>query len=143
MQQTCEPHKTTYEDDGMAATVPFFQFETGESEIFTVALPADNCEISISFKGRIIEIVRPWLDTSLLAYNNITLAGAEEAQWSTGVMDRSNNGTFPLLPTNFVAVKYVTITGNKFSNQMKDTFDKFISLQKEKKIQRVSIIIYM
>ena len=143
MQQTCEPHKTTYEDNGMAAIVPFFQFETGERKRFNMALPADDCEMSVSFNGQIIEIVRPWLDTSLLAYNNITLAGAEEAQWSTGVMDKSNKGTFPLLPTNFVAVKDVTITGNKFSNQMKDTFDKFVSLQKEKKIQSVSIIIYM
>ena len=91
-------------------------------------MTAANCKnIVITFKGRAVEIYRPWLNASVLNYENITLDGVQPGQWSTGVMEPDNQGVFPLLPTAYVVVKDISITATKFGEEVKDAFEKFSS----------------
>ena len=110
----------------MVKSVPFLQFTTSDGQKIT-ASAEDSKDIVISFKGKTVQVVRQWLDTSLLFYDNITIAGAKAGQWSTGVMDTTNNGSFPLLLTAFMVAKDVTIHSNNFSSKLQDDLAKFSS----------------
>ena len=110
----------------MTNTKTFFRFTTSKGEEVRVTTNKSK-NVTISFKGRTIDIKRPWLDISVLNYKSLTLPGTKKGQWSTGIMESTNNGSFPLLPTTFVIAKDITITATEFSNEAKDAFDKFNS----------------
>ena len=110
----------------MGDSVPFFHLTTSKGEKFT-ASAEDSTNIVISFKGKTVRIIRQWLDTSLLGYDNITIAGAKAGHWSTGVMEPTNKGVFPLLLTAYIVAKDISITANNFSQKLQDSFDKLIT----------------
>ena len=108
------------------ASVRFFHFTTSKGK--ESGASAENSKnIKISFKCKTVEIVREWLDTSVLHYENITLAGMKAGQWSTGVMEPTNQGSFPLLLTTFVVAKDISVTATRFSEELLDSFHKFSS----------------
>lgn len=73
--------------------------------------------LSVSFKIKTVELVRPWMDMSLLDYKTITLAGAQKAQWSNGELAMSNTGSFTLLPTSVILAANVSISASSFSSE--------------------------
>ena len=68
-------------------------------------------DVEISFKVRSVQINRPWLDISMLN-RNFTIDGEDPGSWSTGELDADNNGSFPLLSTQMIVAKNITVTGS-------------------------------
>ena len=78
----------------------------------------DSQDVKINLKVRSVQINRPWIDFSALNIHNWRIPGVESGAWSTGVLDSSNNGSFPLLSTQMIIAKDITITGTKFSQEL-------------------------
>jgi len=47
---------------------------------------------------------------SLLHNENFKIPGERPGSWSTGVLDKYNTGSFPLLSTEIIVAKDVTVT---------------------------------
>ena len=123
-QQTVHQSDSTSDEGNAPKNAPAF-FRIEEKKVHVTATNCNN--IVISFKGRTVEIYRPWLDTSVLYYENLTLDGVQAGQWSTWVMDPDNQGVFPLLLTAYVVAKDISVTATKFSKEVKDAFEKLNS----------------
>ena len=65
------------------------------------------------------------MDTALLDYKDITLASTEPGQWSNGVLEPANQGSFTLLPTSMVLATDITVSATEFSKQTKDVFEEY------------------
>ena len=95
--------------------------ETHEKNVQT----GDSRDVQISFKVRAVEINRPWLDPSALKIEKWKIPGLAPGAWSTGALDSSNKGSFPLLPTQIIVAKDIKITAAKFSKEIIDTLNTF------------------
>ena len=91
------------------------------------SLTKEGSNLKISFKVRKVIIQRPWLEPSVLEYPTLGIKGLDKGSWSNGKLDKSNEGSFPLLPTACIVAKDVVIQANSFS----DTFEKQFSEQSE------------
>ena len=80
-------------------------------------------DLSVYFKVKTVDLVRPWMDMSLLNYETITLAGARKAQWSNGELVMSNTGSFTLLPTTVILAANVTISASSFSSESMEVIE--------------------
>ena len=89
-------------------------FETGDSR-----------DVQISFKVRSVQINRPWVEPAAFTVENYIIPGVSPGAWSTGVLDSSNKGVFPLLTTQLIVAKDIKITAAKFSKEIIDTLNKF------------------
>ena len=78
----------------------------------------DSQDVKINLKVRSVQINRPWIDFSALNIHDWRIPGVESGAWSTGIIDSSNNGSFPLLSTQMIIAKDITITGTKFSQEL-------------------------
>jgi len=67
-------------------------------------------DVKISFKVRKAEIKRPWFDMSLLHNENFKIRKEASGPWSTGKLDKNNTGSFPLLITDIIVAKDITVT---------------------------------
>ena len=67
-------------------------------------------DVKISFKVRAVQIIRPWLDLSVLKNKNYTIYGEDPGRWSTGELDADNKGSFPLVSTKMIVAKDITVT---------------------------------
>ena len=74
-------------------------------------------DVKISFKIRAVEIFRPWFDRAILKNKNYKIFGEGPESWSTGDLDASNKGSFPLLSTQMIVAKDITVTA---STRMED-----------------------
>lgn len=81
--------------------------------------------LKISFKVRKVTIQRPWLDPIVLCYPTLGMKGMEAGAWSSGDLNKSNKGQFPLLPTAMVVAKDVEISwetvDKTFEKTLKET----------------------
>ena len=66
-------------------------------------------DVKISFKVRAVQINRPWLDLSVLNY---TVSSERTGSWSTGELSADNKGTFPLLSTQMIVARDITVTAS-------------------------------
>ncbi len=75
-------------------------------------LPIDQetSDLQISFRFCRVAIRRPWLMLSVLKLQGWHFTGQPAGSFSTGRVD-SNPGSFPLLPTAFIAVRDLQISG--------------------------------
>ena len=85
----------------------------------------NNQNVTIDLKVRSVQIHRPWIDLSALNIHGWTIPGVKSGAWSTGVIDSSNNGSFPLLSTQMIVAKDITITGTKLSQELEHTVKAF------------------
>ena len=85
----------------------------------------DSRGIKISFKVRSVQINRLWVSPTALRIQKWEVPGLAPGAWSTGVLDSSNNGLFPLLTTQIIVAKDITVTAAKFSQEITDTLTKF------------------
>jgi hypothetical protein len=67
--------------------------------------------IQISFRCCRVNFTRPWLLKSLLEINGWRLPGQAAGSLSSGKL-QDNNGTFPLLPIGFIAIRDLKIQAN-------------------------------
>ena len=110
----------------MGGGVNFFFFRFGSSGTKTVKTTSENDKgLSISFKIKTVDIGRQWMDTALLDYQTLTMADAKVAQWSNGVLEPTNLGSFTLLPTSMALASDITVTATEFSSETKDVFEKY------------------
>ena len=65
------------------------------------------------------------MDTALLDYKDLTLANTQAGQWSTGVLEPANQGSFTLLPTSMVLATDITVSASAFSSHTKDVFEQY------------------
>ncbi len=68
-------------------------------------------DIQISFRCCRVNFNRPWLLKSLLEITGWTLPGQAVGSLSNGTL-QDNNGTFPLLPIGFIAIRDLKIRAN-------------------------------
>lgn len=68
-------------------------------------------DIQISFRCCRVNFNRPWLLKSLLEITGWTLPGQAAGSLSNGTL-QDNNGTFPLLPIGFIAIRDLKIRAN-------------------------------
>ncbi len=85
----------------------------------------NSLDVKIDLKVRSVQINRPWIDLSALNIRDWTIPGVKSGAWSTGVIDSSNNGSFPLLSTQMIVAKDITITGTKLSQELQRTVKAF------------------
>ncbi len=85
----------------------------------------DTQDVKIHLKVRSVQINRPWIDLSALKIQNWGIPGEGPGAWSTGVLDSSNDGSFPLLSTRMIVAKDITITSSSFSKEIVDTLKTF------------------
>ena len=85
----------------------------------------DSRGIKISFKVRSVQINRRWLDPSALKIQKWVVPGLAPGAWSTGILDKSNTGSFPLLSTQMIVAKDIKVTADKFSQEITDSLKKF------------------
>ena len=87
------------------------------------SLTQSGSKLEISFKVRKVVINRPWVEEELLHYPTIGIKGLGEGSWSSGELDdKTNKGSFPILPTAFVVAKDVKITADSYSKTAEATF---------------------
>lgn len=65
----------------------------------------------VSFKFLRVEIVRPWLDFSMLSLPEWTIPGLQSGYYSNGEF-KNNSGLFPLMPTAFIVARDIDIKGS-------------------------------
>ena len=85
----------------------------------------DTQDLKIYLKVRSVQINRHWIDLSALKIQNWRIPGEGPGTWSTGVLDSSNDGSFPLLSTQMIVVRDITVTASSFSNEIIDTLKAF------------------
>lgn len=69
-------------------------------------------DVKISFKVRAVQINRPWLDLSVLRRDDYRIPGERPSSWSSGLLDRTNQGSFPLLSTQMIVAKDIKVTAS-------------------------------
>lgn len=87
-------------------------------------LTTTQSQIRMTFKIRKVFINRPWLTPLILNYPTLGIQGQKVGSWSSGVLDKTNNGVFPLLPTAFVVAKDVTVSSNMYSDVAEKALSK-------------------
>lgn len=85
----------------------------------------DSRDVKITFKVRSVQISRPWIDLSALRIQHYKIPGEQSGSWSTGKLESSNDGTFPLLTTQMIVAKDIKVTASKFSREVIETMRKF------------------
>ena len=75
-----------------------------------VPIDQETSDLQISFRFCRVAIRRPWLMLSVLRLQGWHFTGQPAGSFSTGRVD-SNPGSFPLLPTAFIAVRDLQISG--------------------------------
>ena len=89
------------------------------------SLAVSGSNLEISFKIRKVTVQRPWMDPAILNYPIIGIKGLPAGAWSNGELNgKTNKGNFPLLPTAMIVAKDVTISSDKFSQSLKDSFSE-------------------
>ena len=83
-------------------------------------------DVEITFKVRAVLISRDWLDLSLLKNKSCTISGVDPGSWSTEELDAKNNGSFPLLITQIIVARDLTVTASTEMEQ--STIDDACSL---------------
>ena len=74
---------------------------------------SDKCsDVEISLKYRSVQIIRPWLVLSVLNNKLIKIPGHDAKSWSTGELNASNKGWFPLLTTRMIVAKDIRVTSS-------------------------------
>lgn len=91
------------------------------------SLTQEGSDLKITFKVRKVIIERPWLEPAILQYSTLGIKGLDKGKWSTGTLDKTNVGSFPVLPTACIVAKDIEIKANSFS----ETFEKQFSEQSE------------
>ena len=82
-------------------------------------------DVRIDLKVRSVQINRPWIDLSALKIQDWRIPGEGPGAWSTGVLDSSNNGSFPLLSTRMIVARDITVTASCFSKEIISTLKAF------------------
>jgi hypothetical protein len=82
------------------------------------SLDQATSDLQISFRFCRVSIRRPWFLMSLLTLNGWSLASQAAGSLSTGKLD-VNPGSFPLLPTAFIAIRDLEIRGSWSSTDRK------------------------
>ncbi len=72
--------------------------------------PVTSSSLSIAFDYALVSIERPWLSQAFLSARQWYVPGARAGDYSAGLAD-DNTGTFAYLPTAFIAVKSLCISG--------------------------------
>lgn len=67
-------------------------------------------DVKISLKVCAVQIKRPWLDMSVLHEKYFKIPGENPGSWSTGELDSSNNGSFPMFATQMIVAKDISVT---------------------------------
>ena len=75
-----------------------------------VAIDQETSDLQISFRFCRVAVRRPWLMLSVLKLRGWHFAGQPAGSFSTGQVD-NNPGSFPLLPTAFIAIRDLQISG--------------------------------
>jgi hypothetical protein len=75
-----------------------------------VAIDQETSDLQISFRFCRVAVRRPWLMLSVLKLRGWHFAGQPAGSFSTGQVD-INPGSFPLLPTAFIAIRDLRISG--------------------------------
>lgn len=88
------------------------------------SLTEQGTDLKISFKVRKVTIQRPWLDPIVLCYPTLGMKGMEAGAWSSGDLNKSNKGRFPLLPTAMVVAKDVNISWGTVKSSLENTLKK-------------------
>ena len=70
-----------------------------------------HSNVNISLKVRAVEIIRPWLDLSILNNESYTI-DEKSGSWSTGELSAENDGRFALLSTRMIVAKDLKVTGS-------------------------------
>ena len=87
----------------------------------------DSQDVKINLKVRSVQIDRSWIDLSALKLQEWKIPGEEPSSWSTGLLESSNSGSFPLLSTEMIVAKDITVTATKFSKEISNTLKAFNS----------------
>ena len=74
--------------------------------------PDERSDVKISLKVCSAQINRPWLDLGVLKNINYTIDSEDPGSWSTGELSADNNGSFPLLSTQIIVAKDITVTAS-------------------------------
>jgi len=82
-------------------------------------------DMKLSFKVRTAQINRPWLNLSALDVENYKIPGEKAGAWSTGNLDSKNKGSLPLISTQMVVAKDITVTSSKFNQEIINTMKDF------------------
>jgi len=109
--------------------LPFFHMSEDKTEEI---ISTDSKIIKISLKVCPVRINRPWLNLSTLTIKPFTIPGFDPGTWSTGELNFNNKGIFPMLSTQLIVAKDITITTVKFSKevqQVSDTYDHPVSFR--------------
>lgn len=72
--------------------------------------PLTSSSLSIAFDYALVSIERPWLSRSFLSARRWYVPGARAGDYSCGLA-ADNTGAFAYLPTVFIAVKSLRISG--------------------------------
>jgi len=75
--------------------------------------------LQLTFKVRTAHIFRPWFDSSLLNIERLSFPGMAVNSWSTGEIHESNDGIFPLMSTQIVVAKNITLKAAKLNDEIK------------------------
>ncbi|MFY0576296.1 hypothetical protein ACN28S_19775 [Cystobacter fuscus] len=84
-------------------------------------LHQDTTNLRLSFQFARVDIRRSWLKENLLTTTGWRVEGRGKNGYSTGDVDRSNTGVFPLLPVAFIVARQVRATAS-WSAVDKQTF---------------------
>ena len=85
----------------------------------------DSRDVKIFLKVRSVQINRPWVDLSALKIEHWKIPGQGPSSWSTGILDSSNNGSFPLLSNRMIVARDIKITASEFSKEIVNTLKMF------------------
>ena len=85
----------------------------------------DSKDVKIYLQVRSVQIDRPWIELSALKLQEWRIPGEGPSFWSTGVLESSNNGSFPLLSTEMIVAKDIEVTASKFSEEISDILKAF------------------
>jgi uncharacterized membrane protein YgcG len=76
------------------------------------SLHQDTTNLRLSFQFARVDIRRAWLKDNLLTTTGWRVEGRSKNGYSTGKVDRSNTGVFPLLPVAFIVARNVRATAS-------------------------------
>ena len=82
-------------------------------------------DLNLSFKVRSVQINRPWLDLSALKVQNYNIPGEKAGSWSTGEVNSKNDGSLPLISTQMIVARDITVTASKFNQEIIETMKHF------------------
>ena len=118
-------YKTLGGIENATSTFISLQQPDGESSVEKKIEIGDSQDVKINVKVRSVQIDRPWIDLSALKHQNWRIPGERSDFWSTGVLESSNSGSFPLLSTEMIVAKDISVTATKFSEEITTYFKTF------------------